>query len=165
MSQHSQSLSLVEPNTRAAVNPETPVSSLEICHILSKQTCYATITDCYATVIQPIFSSWKVFFFISRIIWCIGCNAFNIMCLWDIISRTGQLAWASIVTMAEEWMLGTGQTPLNVFCSDICNMYWSQHSTFGFNVCFAYWVQTKTTCSLNRTVNDWLNIGWFCLWL
>lgn len=61
MSQHS--LSLVLPNTRAAVNSEMPVSALEICHILSKQTCYATITDCYATVIQPIFSSWTFFSF------------------------------------------------------------------------------------------------------
>lgn len=65
--------------------------------------------------------------------------------------------------MAEKWMLVTGQNKLNVFCSDSCNMYWSQHSTFGFNVCFAYWVQTKITCSLNTAVNDWLNIESFCV--
>lgn len=64
MSQHSLSLSPVSPNTRAAVNPETPVSSLDICHILSKQTCYATVTNCYATVIQSIFSSWVFFLFV-----------------------------------------------------------------------------------------------------
>lgn len=62
-------------------------------------------------------------------------------------------------------MFVIGQCPLDVFCSDIYNMYQSQQSTFWFNACFAYWVQTKITCSPNKTLNDWLNIGWFCLFL
>ena len=69
-SEHSLSLSPVQHNTRAGVELETPLRSSEICNIfLSPQTCYATISDCYATVIQPIFSSWKLFYGFSVLTW------------------------------------------------------------------------------------------------
>lgn len=51
---------------------------------LSKQTCYATVTNCYATAIQPIFRPWSPLHFSSqqsvfykqRILWRSTCYVF-----------------------------------------------------------------------------------------
>lgn len=164
MSQRGLSLSPVEPHKQAR-NPDVPASSSETCHISAEKKKNLNQQRCSHD--EPrFFFSFKFFF-----IWTFW--SLDMVELWRIISWTVECAGAGTVTTAEEWMLGSCQNPW--FCSDICNVFCCQQSTFGFNICFAHWVHPKISSSAlhlgtpqsknaqaGNSSNKNYNIQWYC---